>query len=139
MLDLANVEMSTIFAVQSLPNRQVALFSENGTVLVLHEGETGSYEIRTTMKLLGGDHRVQDDDSIQLFLSVHKLNHRLGMFLCDTSDGLYVYQISASDASINQQSVSDFASCMPALDIGDADVFGRNQSYNNGDSTLGRL
>ena len=103
VLDLANVEMSTIFAVQSLPNHQVALFSENGTVLVLHEGETGSYEIRTTMKLLGGD-RVQDDDSIQ-FLSVHKLNHRLSMFLCDTSDGLLVYQINASDASINQQSV----------------------------------
>ena len=89
MLDLANLEMDSLFALHALPNKQLALFASNGTVLILHEVPAGGVKIKTTVKLLG-DGNVFDDDSLK-FLRVFKLSLRIGMFLCCTSEGLVTY------------------------------------------------
>ena len=63
MLDLANLEMESLFAMQSMPGGQIALFAANGTILVLGEGNSGGYKINSVFKLLGLN-AVFDDDSL---------------------------------------------------------------------------
>ena len=89
VLDLANLELDSIFALEVLPEKALALFASNGTVLILQEGGSGSYKVLTAMKLLGVD-GIIDEDSL-IFTAIYKMSHRNGMFLCETSDGLHAY------------------------------------------------
>lgn len=72
MLDLANLEMDSLFALHTLPNRQLALFASNGTVLILHESQAGGFKIKSVMKLMG-EGGAFDEDALK-FTRVFKLS-----------------------------------------------------------------
>jgi hypothetical protein len=96
VLDLANLETTTIFDVKVLADKSIALFTTNGTVLIMQQSNSNSYKIKHVVKLLGSNGEV-DEDSLA-FSNVQIISQRLGMFLITCSEGSLVYQICVENS-----------------------------------------
>lgn len=118
VLDLANLETSTIFTMQLLETdegpRALALFSENGTVLVL--AQATNYKVRAVFRLLpliGGI----DEDATK-FSAAYNLSKRLGMFLLVSSEGPLIYTLDKQLIGLSQ--IGNLTG--PKLDLGETNA-----------------
>ena len=60
-LDLANLETETLLAIHALPNKSLALFAADGSVLILAQIGDSGFKVKSALKLSQQQVGIEDD------------------------------------------------------------------------------